>query len=196
MKPITCVFFGRAGSGKGTQAALLMEALKKKDPSMETLYVETGERLRQFMKGDSYSAKIVQETLHAGKLLGAFIPIWVWTSMLIDQYKGNQHIVFDGVARRPEEAPILDTAMQTYSTGKPYVIYLDVPVPEVKVRLLKRGRHDDKEEKIAERLRSFDVDIIQSIKFFEKSPNVEFINIDGHQTIEKVHADIVKALAI
>ncbi|MEN9621988.1 MAG: hypothetical protein RLZZ67_422 [Candidatus Parcubacteria bacterium] len=196
MKQITCVFFGRAGAGKGTQATMLMEALKKADPSLKSIYVETGERLRKFMTGSSYSAAIVKETLGQGKLLGAFIPIWVWTGFLIDEYTGSEHIIFDGVARRPEEAPILDSAMQLYSKQKPNVIFLDVPVPEVKSRLLKRGRHDDKDEKIAERLRAFETDIIHSVRYFEKSPNVNFISVNGHQAAEKVHADIMKALEL
>lgn len=196
MKPITVVFFGRAGSGKGTQAKLLMERVRAADPSMRFIYVETGERLRQFMTGGSYSAKIVKETLNQGKLLGAFIPIWVWTSLLIDEYKGGESLVFDGVARRPEEAPILDTAMQLYSQDKPFVIHLDVPADEVTVRLLKRGRHDDKEEKIAERLRSYETDILKSIDYFRQSPTVRFVEVNGHQSIEKVHEDIAKALGI
>lgn len=196
MKQITCVFFGRAGSGKGTQSVMLMETLKKADPELKSIYVETGERLRKFMTGGSYSAKIVKETQNQGKLLGAFIPIWVWTGFLIDEYTGKEHIIFDGVARRPEEAPILDSAMQLYSKQKPYVIFLDVPVPEVKTRLLKRGRHDDKEEKIAERLRAFETDIIHSVNYFKKSSTVEFFEINGHQAPEKVHADIVKALGL
>ncbi len=196
MKQITCVFFGRAGSGKGTQSNMLIEALKKADPSIKPIYVETGERLRQFMAGPSYTAAKVKEILHAGKLLGAFLPIWIWTGFLIDEYTGTEHLIFDGVARRPEEAPILESALSLYSESKAFVIHLDVPAPEVRVRLLKRGRHDDKEEKIAERLKAYETDIIKSIKYFEKSPNVQFIDIDGHQAPEKVHTDIMKALKL
>ncbi|MDP1624825.1 MAG: nucleoside monophosphate kinase [bacterium] len=197
MKQLTVVFFGRTGSGKGTQATLFMETLKKADPSRRSIYVETGERLRQFMTGGSYSADIVKKTLDDGKLLGAYLPIWIWTGLLIDEYTGNEHLVFDGVARRVEEAHILDSAMQLYSQGeKPKIIVLDVPEPEVKTRLLKRARHDDEEEKIAKRLESYDTDIVRSIAYFEKSPTVDFFKIDGHQSVEAVHKDVLKALGI
>ncbi len=196
MKQITCVFFGRAGAGKGTQAAMLTEALKQANPGVKVIYVETGERLRKFMTGGSFSAGLVKETLNQGKLLGAFLPIWIWTGALIDECTGGEHIIFDGVARKPEEAPILDGAMQVYSKGKPFVIYLDVPAPEVTTRLLKRGRHDDKQEKIEERLKAFETDIVRSIEYFKKSPTVQFVHINGHQTPEAVHKDIVEALKL
>ena len=197
MKQITCVLFGRAGSGKGTQAKMLIEKLEQLDPNKKTLYIETGERLRSFMTGGSFSAKLVKETLSQGKLLGPFIPIWVWTGMLVDQCTGGENLVFDGVARRPEEAPILDTAMQMYSgASKPFVIHLDVPASEVTARLLKRGRYDDIEDKIAERLKAYDVDVTRSVEYFKTSPAVQFINVDGNQAPEKVHADIIQALGL
>lgn len=196
MKPIICVFYGRAGSGKGTQATMLIETLAKKDPQVKAIYIETGERLRKFMAGGSYMAHMVKDTLDQGKLLGAFMPIWIWTGALIEEYTGKEHIVFDGVARRPEEAPIFDSALQLYGVQKPFIIHLDVPPEEVTSRLIKRGRHDDKSEKIAERLKSFETDIKKSIQYFQQSPHVRYIDIDGHQSIEKVHADIVKAIGI
>lgn len=196
MQQITCVFFGRAGSGKGTQAKMLMDALAKADPTIKSLYVETGERLRKFMTGPSFSAALVKEVLHEGKLLGAFLPIWIWTGFLVDEYTGHEHLVFDGVARRPEEAPILESALSVYCKTKAFVIHLDVPAPEVRVRLLKRGRHDDKEEKIAERLKAFETDIIKSIEYFRKSTGVQFVEVNGHQTPEQVHADVMKALKL
>jgi adenylate kinase family enzyme len=198
MKPITCVFFGRSGSGKGTQAELLLKKLKDLDPSMKTVYVETGDRFRKFVNNnDNYTAGRVREVMGAGGLMPAFVPIWTWTGLLIDELTGaGEHLVFDGVSRRPDEAPILDSALQFYGREKPTILFLDVPVPEVTNRLMKRGRHDDKEEKIAERLRWFETDVMKAVHYFETNPYYNFVNIDGHQSIENVHKDILKALGI
>lgn len=197
MKPITVIFFGRSGSGKGTQADLLIKYLGKKDPSIKTVYVETGERFRKFVnESGTYTAQKTKEVMSQGKLMPAFIPIWTWTSLFNEEFSGKEHLVFDGVARRIDEAPILDGALAFYNRTDTAVILLDVPEHEVTGRLIKRGRHDDHHEKIQERLKWFHSDVIPSVEFFRKSKNCRFIDIDGHQTIEKVHADILKALGI
>jgi adenylate kinase family enzyme len=198
MKPATIVFFGKSGSGKGTQADLLIKTLREKDKSRETIYVETGQKFRNFVKSSpSYMAKRIYEIMNAGKFLPPFIPIWMWTQFLIDEIKsGDEHMVFDGVCRQPEEGPILDGALQFLGREMPVIILLDVHEHEVTKRLLKRGRHDDTHEKIAERLRSFESGAMPSIRHFMKSPHVRFVTINGDQSIEAVHADILKAVGI
>ncbi|MBI5134324.1 MAG: nucleoside monophosphate kinase [Candidatus Taylorbacteria bacterium] len=197
MKPITAVFFGRSGSGKGTQAELLIKKLKELDPANRVVYVETGAELRKMKANGTHTAKLTAEIMDKGGLMPASIPIWAWSNLLMSEVAtGKEHMVFDGVARRADEAPILDQALQFYAREKPSIVFLDVPVPEVTDRLLKRGRHDDKHEKIAERLRWFETDVMPSVHYFKKSPTCRFLEIDGHQTVEKVHADILKALGL
>jgi adenylate kinase family enzyme len=198
MKQITCIFFGKSGSGKGTQAELLIQYLKKHDSKNATVYIETGDGLRKLVKkGGSYTADLTHEVLSKGTLMPASLPIWVWSSILMGEIKtGKEHLVFDGVARRIEEAPILDQALQFYKMGKPHIILLDVPEHEATDRLIKRGRHDDLHEKIKERLKWFDTDVMPSIHYFKKSPTCAFLHINGHQSIEKVHEDVLKELGI
>lgn len=197
-KHITCIFFGKSGSGKGTQADLLMKYLKDKDPNNDIVYVETGDKLRSFIKeSTSHTAHMTKDVMSKGGLMPASIPIWAWSSVLIDKVKtGNEHMVFDGVARRVDEAPILDQALQFYGRKNVAVILLDVPHEEVTERLLKRGRHDDKHEKIAERLKWFDTDVMPSVNYFKKTAHCTYLHVNGHQSIENVHKDILKALGI
>lgn len=198
MKQTTCIFFGKSGSGKGTQADLLIQYLSKHDPENKVVYVETGDKLRSFTKeSTSHTALMTKEVMSNGLLMPASIPIWAWSSILIDGVKtGKEHMVFDGVARRADEAPILDQALQFYGRKNFAVILLDVPHEEVTTRLIKRGRHDDKHEKIVERLKWFDTDVMPSVNYFKKSGNCTYLHINGHQTIEDVHKDILKALGI
>ena len=105
MKPITCVFFGPSGSGKGTQAKMLIEYLSKLDPNRKTLYVETGQRFRDFTKTPNYTANKVKDLMANGKFLPSFFPVWTWSGFLIENFTGNEHLVFDGVCRQPEESP-------------------------------------------------------------------------------------------
>jgi adenylate kinase len=198
MKPITVVFFGRSGSGKGTQAALLMDHLRKNRAEAPAIYVETGQKFRDFIGfSTSYMAARIKEVMAAGKFLPPFIPIWMWTQFFVDEIKtGKEHMVFDGVCRQPEEGPILDGALQFLGREKPFIVLLEVPEDEVTKRLLKRGRYDDKEEKIAERLRAYESGAVPSVNHFRQSPHVQFVTIDGHKPIEDVQKDVLKALGL
>src|SRR5581483_2579239 len=110
----TVVFFGKSGSGKGTQASLLLKTLERVDPDNKALYVETGKQFREFANSsDSYLAKRVMDVMQAGKFMPPFLPIWTWTQYFADHLKtGGEHMVCDGLCRQPEEAPILDQAFQ------------------------------------------------------------------------------------
>ncbi|MBX4209145.1 nucleoside monophosphate kinase [Candidatus Parcubacteria bacterium] len=198
MDPTTVIFFGKSGAGKGTQAVLLIKTLERLDAAKKALYVETGQRFRNFVEtSPSFIATKTKEVMMAGKFMPPFMPIWNWTGLLIDELKtGTEHLVFDGVCRQPEEAPILDGALQFLGRGKPIVILLDAHHEEVTKRLLKRGRFDDKHDKIAERLREFEKGAMPSVNYFKKSPHCKFVTVDGNQSIEKVHEDVLRALGI
>ncbi len=198
MKPITAIFFGRSGAGKGTQAQLLIEKLKATDKDNAVLYIETGQRLRDFIKRGGYSANLVEDVvMKKGGLMPAFFPIWLWSGMMIDELKtGNEHMVFDGVCRRVIEPPVLDTALKFFSREKPYIIFLEVHHDSAKDRLIKRGRHDDVDYKIAERMRWFDADVVPAVKFYIDNPDYRYLHINGDQSIEDVHKDILKAMEI
>lgn len=198
MKPVTVVFFGRSGSGKGTQADLLLEYLRKNRPETPAIYVETGKKFRDFVGlSTSYMALRIKEVMAQGKFLPTFIPVWMWTQFFVDEIKtGREHMVFDGVCRQPEEGPILDGALQFLGREKPFIVLLDVPEDEVTKRLLKRGRYDDKEDRIAERLRAYESGAVPSVNHFRKSPHVQFVTVNGHQSVEDVQKDVLKALGI
>jgi adenylate kinase family enzyme len=198
VSPITCVFFGRSGAGKGTQAALLIELLKQKDPNRQTIYVETGKRFRDFIeRGEPYTSGRVRQVIDNGGLMPAFFPIWMWSGLIIDELKtGQEHMLLDGVCRRPEEAPVLDSALRFYGREKTLILMIEVHHQSAKDRLLARGRVDDHEQKIAERMRWFENDVLRAVKFFENNSDYRFVRINGDQTIEEVFADVRKAIGI
>ena len=185
------IFFGISGSGKGTQAELLKKYLVETG-GHEVLYVETGKLFRAFMEGGSHAAGQVRQVLSEGKLLPAFLPVWIWTEYLVKNFTGKEDLIFDGVSRREEEAPILDSALQFYGFKKLFVIFLDVSHEEARGRMLKRGRYDDTHEKIEERFAWYERDVLSAIKYFKKNPNYIFLDINGEGTVSKIHKDIVE----
>lgn len=189
MSPQTFIFFGPSGSGKGTQAKLLIEKLKSVNPGRNVLYLETGEKLREFAKGDSYTAQKTKDLLNAGGLMPEFLPIMLWSEFFTGNLKGNEHLVIDGISRKLHEAWILDTAMQFYGM-RPTIISLRVSPRWATDRLEERGRVDDKDKEIARRLTWYENNVIPALKHFRENPNYKFVEINGERGIPEVHQEI------
>ena len=194
----TVLFFGRSGSGKGTQVELLTKYLLEKDPERKVLHIATGDGLRKLAEGDSYGGRLVDKIISVGELMPTFIPIWVWTGKLLEEYTGKEHLILDGLARRPIEAPVLHHALKFYDRAKgAEVVLIDVSDKWATERLLARGREDDKGDDIKRRLDWFNAEVKESIAFFENKPKYyQFHIINGEQTIEEVHKEILSKLKI
>lgn len=196
MSQYTFIIFGPSGSGKGTQAHLLIDLLKKIDSEKEVMYIETGQKFREFADGTSYTAALVKGVMSTGALLPEFLPIWMWTEILVHDFKGHENIIFEGVSRREHEAPILDSAMRFYKRENPFVISLKVSKEWATERLNARGRYDDTPADIVERLNWYDKNVVPAIEFFKNDPYYKFIEVNGEKSIEEVHEEIVKKLGI
>ncbi len=196
MQPQTFIFFGPSGSGKGTQAKLLQEVLEKKDPGRKILYIETGQKFRELAKGESFTAKEIKKVIDSGELLPEFLPIWVWAGIMMENITGNEHLFMDGLARQPKEAPVLDSAIKFYKRENPFVISINVS-DEWATKLLKgRGRSDDTDEEIKSRLAWYRENTMPAVEYFKNDPDYKFVSINGEQTIEEVHAELMEKVGL
>ncbi|MEK7635169.1 MAG: nucleoside monophosphate kinase [Patescibacteria group bacterium] len=191
MTPQTFIFFGPSGCGKGTQAKLLQEELAKKDPTRKILYIETGQKLRELAEKDTYTGKETKKILENGRLVPVFLPIWIWTEILMENITGDEHIFMDGISRRIEEANVLDSALQFYKRENPIVVSIEVSDKWATERLLGRGRSDDTEEEIKNRLSFYHKDVVPVLEYFKNNSYYKFISINGERSIEEVHQDLV-----
>lgn len=186
------VFFGRSGCGKGTQAKLLAEYLKEK--GREVLYVETGSSFRELAKEENLTGKNILNIIKDGHLIPVFLPIWIWTGFMIKNFTGKEDMILDGVCRRFEESVALDSAFDFYKIEKPSIILMNVSKEWSYTRMMERKRADDTPEKIQNRLSWYERDVIPSIEYFKNKPKFNFIEINGEQSIEDVHKDIIHKL--
>jgi len=194
MSPQTFIFMGRSGCGKGTQADLLMKALKEKDPNGEIMYIETGASFREFIKGDKYSNQLSKKVYLADERQPDFLAIYMWGQALLNDFKGTEHLFFDGVARSLAEAMAITTAMDFYNR-KVTVIFLNVSREWSETRLLARGRFDDKsKEEIDRRLNWFDRDSAPALGYVKVNQIYNVMQVDGERTIEEIHKDIVSQI--
>jgi len=193
-KPLGFMFMGRSGCGKGTQAELLQKFLEDKGEKGNILHIYVGKKLRElFLKG-TYTAKVAEDITSRGKLQPAFLAIWAWSTTLVEDIKDGNHIIFDGSPRRLVEAKYVDGAMEFYKMEKIYPIVLDVSREWARERLLERGRNDDAADSIEERLNFYDKEVVPVLDYFRNESKNKLIEINGEQSIEDVHKEIIKKI--
>ncbi len=193
----TVLFYGPAGSGKGTQAALLRDHLASIDPERTALHVVTGDMFRRASEQDSYTGRLIRDIQERGALQPAFLPIWLWASYFVDHLAGNEHLLIDGFPRRPEEASVFDSAMTFYQRTNPVVFVLDVEESELMRRAIEvRRRADDSEELMRRRIAWYHDEVVPTIAYFRNSPAYRIEELDGNRSIEDIQADIRARLGL
>lgn len=192
-KPGVFNFIGRSGCGKGTQVSLLMDFLKAKDPKRDIVYLQTGKQFREFIVGDTYTQKVSKELYERGGLFPEFLAINMWSNFFVKNMKPDAHVMIDGSPRKIGEAEIFDSAAKFYGWEKPHILFVNVSREWATERLLSRGRaQDDKAESIKSRQDWYDTDVSKVVEFYKNSSICEFHEINGEQSIEDVHKEIVQ----
>lgn len=187
------IFIGKSGSGKGTQAKLLIEKLGKKNESV--YYVSTGDEFRRVFAMNTYSSDKIKSIVDQGLFCPSFAAVSMWTNALFRDLKQDEHIIIDGTPRSVSEAMVLDTLFPFYE-AEPVVIYIDVSREWATEKLLGRARHDDTREGIISRLDLFDSQILPIVEMYKSRENLVVHHINGEQSVESVHADLMSALKI
>ncbi|PIQ69133.1 MAG: hypothetical protein COV91_00535 [Candidatus Taylorbacteria bacterium CG11_big_fil_rev_8_21_14_0_20_46_11] len=194
--PQTFIFAGPSGSGKGTQVDLLKRFLLKNTPEIPQYSSYTGDGFRNLMNGTTFTSHLVKEIQNAGLLQPEFLAIYLWADNLVKNITGKEHLFIDGSPRKPAEAVVLDSAMQFFKREPIHLIDVQVSDAETKRRLLARARHDDTEEGIDRRLAWYKTEVVPAVEYLKKQSRYQFHDINGEQTPEKVHADILASLGL
>src|ERR1700752_2881643 len=129
MNPITVLFFGPQGAGKGTQVKLLIEALKKSS-DRGVIHIDMGQLLRNMVATGSHSGKLTAEVIEVGKRMPDFMPVYLTTDALVKNFTGEEHIIADGLARGPDQTRAWDDAMQFYGRADYAIVVLELSEEE------------------------------------------------------------------
>ncbi len=187
--PQTFIFIGRSGSGKGTQADLLIKRFATR--SEPIFYAETGEQIRKFFAVDNYSSRLAKEVSASGNRQPDFMADYMWSNLLLNKFEGTEYLIFDGTPRSLLQAQILDTAFIFYQRELIHVIALHISHACATGRLGKRGRNDDDEVGIKKRLEWYEKDVVPALDYYRTNSRYHLIEIDGERSIEDVHVDIL-----
>ncbi|MBI2048763.1 MAG: nucleoside monophosphate kinase [Parcubacteria group bacterium] len=187
-QPRNVAFIGRSGSGKGTQAELLENFLTP------ALRIETGALFRALAKEETPIGHLVRNILEEGGLPPGWLASFLWEREIFLRLTPEKHLIMDGAPRRLEEAELLDRILPDFGRHGASGIYVAVGRAEAKQRLLDRGRGDDDEGTIENRLAYFEKDVVPVLEYYKDKKRL--IEINGEQSVEAVHKDIVRALGL
>jgi adenylate kinase len=142
-QPTRLVIFGRQGAGKGTQCLRLVE-------KYGVVHISTGDMLRAERAAGTELGQAAGRIMDTGALVGDDIMIPVAQHRLLADDVVASGFVLDGFPRTIDQAEGMFEVLGEHPLDA--VINLDVPLDEVTVRMKARGREDDTDEAIAQRL--------------------------------------------
>ena len=196
MNQQTVIFLGPQGSGKGTQVQLFKKFLSENDAARTIVHVEMGAGLRKFGEGETYTHKLVHESLLRGELQPSFITGLVMSQILIDSMKGDEHLIFDGFPRSEVQLSDFNSAIEFYKRAQPTILNVTVPEEESIKRLLARGRSDDTEAAIRNRLSWSKAQVEPTIEWFRTHEPYRVIDIDGIGEVNDIQKRILEVLQL
>ena len=216
-KLLNFTLIGRSGSGKGTQAKLLMEHFGN------MFYVYTGDLFRDLAKTDTDTGRRIKKIIGEGGLPFDELATTLWMHKIAYNVRKDQGIIFDGSPRRIEEAKNIDKFLEFLDRKEnTFNILIDISRKEAFNRLSKRrickkcnrlipwvgefkkikvcdkcggeliARPDDAPEAINNRLNFYDQRVVKAVEYYEKQNRL--VKINGEQSIENVFKDILKAI--
>lgn len=188
------IIIGRSGGGKGTQADLLRGYLEAQGHTKVTHFT-TGGNFRNFITQDNYVARLAKGVNDRGGLQPEFLAVWNWANIFITTLTGTETVIMDGAPRKPFEVSILYSAISFLGYVNPIVIYLDVSESVSREHIKGRGRDDDiDEEDVTSKMNWFETDVLPALDMYRHDPRYSMIHVNGNQTIEAVHKEIVEKL--
>lgn len=195
MEPVTLLFFGQQGAGKGTQVKMLTDYLASKSDTA-IIKIDMGAELRGLRDTGSFAGKLTGTVIDAGHRMPDFMPTYLQTKKLVDNLiTGSEHIIADGLARGADQTRAFDDAMTFFGRTNFQIISLELAESTVIQRMIARGRNDDTEEGIKNRLSWYKTDVLPQLEML-KTRGRTVHHIDGEPDVDTIHKNILAALKL
>lgn len=177
------VLLGPPGAGKGTQAQKLAEKLGIPQ-------ISTGELFRNNIGNGTKLGVEAKRYLDAGDLVPSEL-----TNRLVDERLNEPDVangfILDGYPRSLEQAQALHEMLERRGTDIDAVIEFRVSEEELQQRLKGRGRADDTDEVILNRMKVYRVETAPLLEYYSD----EVKTVDAVGTVDEVFARALQALA-
>lgn len=177
------VIFGRQGAGKGTQCDRIVD-------HYGVIHLSTGDMFRAAVSAETELGRKVAPIMQSGDLVPDDMTIGIVRERLAEPDVESKGFVLDGFPRTPAQAEALVEMLGEDSLTT--VINLDVPLEEVKARMKARGRGDDNDESMAQRLALYESETVPTINWFADRGMV--VNVDGLGSEDEVAERVFAAI--
>ena len=172
---------GPPGAGKGTQAQVLSQRLGV--PA-----ISTGDMLREAVAEGSELGARVQGIMASGALVDDATMAEVVRDRL-GKPDAREGFLLDGYPRTLPQAETLEGILRDAGLSLVTVLLVDVPEDELVRRTLLRGRADDRDEVVRERLRLYREKTEPLIGYYRQRRLLR--QIDGNRPVDEVAAQVL-----
>jgi adenylate kinase len=176
------VLLGAPGAGKGTQAEKLAEKL-------QIPHLSTGELFRHNIRTGTKLGLEAKRYLDAGDLVPTEL-----TNELVDDRLTEPDtadgFILDGYPRSVPQAQALHDMLERRGTQLDAVVEFRVPEDELLERLRARGRADDSDEVILNRMNVYRDETAPLLEYYRN----ELKTVDAVGTVDEVFARALRAL--
>ncbi len=178
------VLLGPPGAGKGTQAVKLAEKL-------ELPHLSTGDLFRENIGNGTELGLKAKSYLDAGDLVPSEL-----TNELVDDRLSNPDtgvgFILDGYPRSVAQAQALHDMLERRGTALDVVLELRVPEEVLFERLKARGRADDTDDVIHNRMNVYRAETAPLIEYYSGSGELKTVEAVG--SVDEVFARALQAL--
>jgi adenylate kinase len=182
------ILFGPPGSGKGTQAKLLVA-------ERGMIQLSTGDMLRSAIAEGTALGRKVEPIMREGGLVPDEIVIALIEEAMVEAER-NGGAVFDGFPRTVAQAEALDAMLGRRGGAIAKVVRLVVDekalMKRISHRFEKEGRADDNPDAFAVRLAAYNAQTALLLPYYRAQKKL--VEVDGMGPIPDVAAAIARAL--
>lgn len=178
------VILGPPGAGKGTQAELLSDALG-------IPHISTGDLFRANISQGTAVGVEAKRYLDAGDLVPSEITVDMVRARVAEP-DAARGFILDGFPRSTDQADALKSILAELGASLDAVLSFVVDEDVVVERMLARGRADDSEEVIRNRLAVYTSETAPLLEYYGN----EVTTIDAIGAVDEVHQRVLDALGV